>query len=179
MHRCHFALLRASWIRALLSAGTTEVGWSVGRRCRRRAHGEPQVIVSRWQDARRPSRSPSRRPPAWPRGLRVAGQSADPLIQGHDDSLWPANVGHEPDVLVLTDAPDQAVAVCSQPADRRLRALRSTSRARPASRCVSRWTALSGAPTRTRATPNQVLLAARINTCSSPRAGVRAPASSP
>ena len=36
------------------------------------------------------------------------------------DPLWPAHVGHAPDVLVLTEAADQAVAVCSQPVDRRL-----------------------------------------------------------
>jgi hypothetical protein len=48
------------------------------------------------------------------------GASADPLSQGNDDPLWPAHVGHAPDVLVLTDAADQAVAVRSQPVDRRL-----------------------------------------------------------
>ena len=53
---------------------------------------------------------------------RVGGfdTSANPLGQGHDDPFWPANVGHAPDVLVLTDAADQAVAVRSQPVDRRL-----------------------------------------------------------
>ena len=45
--------------------------------------------------------------------------SADPISQGNDDPLWPAHIGHAPDVLVLTDAADQAVAVCSQPVDRR------------------------------------------------------------
>ena len=55
-----------------------------------------------------------------PHGLRRRGASADPLSQGHDDPLWPAHVGHAPDVLVLTDAADQAVAVRSQPVDRRL-----------------------------------------------------------
>jgi hypothetical protein len=48
------------------------------------------------------------------------GVSADPLSQGDDDPLWPANVGHAPDVLVLTDAADQAIAVRDQPVDRRL-----------------------------------------------------------
>jgi hypothetical protein len=47
-------------------------------------------------------------------------ESADPLGQGHDDSFRPAHVGHPPDVLVLTDAADQAVAVRSQLVDRRL-----------------------------------------------------------
>src|SRR5437773_3951308 len=43
--------------------------------------------------------------------------SVDSLGQGHDDSLRPAHVGHAPDVLVLTDAANQAVAVRSQPVD--------------------------------------------------------------
>src|SRR5437660_12565228 len=42
------------------------------------------------------------------------------LGQGHDDSLRPAHVRHAPDVLVLTDATDQAVTVRSQPVDNRL-----------------------------------------------------------
>ena len=67
-----------------------------------------------------PSRSPSRRHRHGPQELRRRGVSADPLSQGNDDPLWPANVGHAPDVLVLTDAADQAVAVRSQPVDRRL-----------------------------------------------------------
>jgi hypothetical protein len=46
--------------------------------------------------------------------------SADSLSQGNDDPLWPAHVSHAPDVLVLTDAADQAVAVRSRPVDRRL-----------------------------------------------------------
>ena len=54
------------------------------------------------------------------RGLRRRGASADPLSQGNDDPLWPAHVGHAPDVLVLTDAADQAVAVRNQLVDRRL-----------------------------------------------------------
>ena len=59
--------------------------------------------------------------PAWPPGAATRGASADPLSQGNDDPLWPANVGHAPDVLVLTDAADQAVAVRGQPVDRRLK----------------------------------------------------------
>lgn len=46
--------------------------------------------------------------------------SVDSLGQGHDDSLRPAHVRHAPDVLVLTDAADQAVAVRSQPVNNRL-----------------------------------------------------------
>lgn len=59
--------------------------------------------------------------PAWPPGAATRSVSADPLSQGNDDPLWPANVGHAPDVLVLTDAADQALAVRGQPVDRRLK----------------------------------------------------------
>src|SRR3989441_1715484 len=52
--------------------------------------------------------------------LRASAGSVDSLGQGHDDSLRPAHVGHAPDVLVLTDAADQAVAVRSQPVNNRL-----------------------------------------------------------
>src|SRR5437588_2063998 len=52
--------------------------------------------------------------------MRPRGASADPLSQGHDDPIWPAHVGHAPDVLVLADAADQAVAVRSQLVDCRL-----------------------------------------------------------
>src|SRR5438445_12593873 len=52
--------------------------------------------------------------------LRPSAGSVDSLRQGHDDSLRPAHVGHAPDVLVLTDAADQAVAVRGQPVDNRL-----------------------------------------------------------
>jgi hypothetical protein len=51
------------------------------------------------------------------------GASADPLSQGNDDPLRPAHVRHAPDVLVLTDATDQAVAVRSQQVDRRLQVI--------------------------------------------------------
>ena len=44
-----------------------------------------------------------------------------PLSQGNDDPLWPANVGHAPEVLVLTDAADEAVAIRGEPVDRRLK----------------------------------------------------------
>ncbi len=40
------------------------------------------------------------------RDAATTGASADPLSQGNDDPLWPAHVGHSPDVLVLTDASD-------------------------------------------------------------------------
>ena len=49
-----------------------------------------------------------------------ARRSVDSLGQGHDDSLRPAHVRHAPNVLVLTDTADQAVAVRSQPVDNRL-----------------------------------------------------------
>src|SRR5207247_729272 len=52
--------------------------------------------------------------------LRPSAGSVDSLGQRHDDSLRPAHVGHAPDVLVLTDAADQAMAVHSQPVDNRL-----------------------------------------------------------
>jgi hypothetical protein len=47
--------------------------------------------------------------------------SADPLGQGHDDSLRSAHVGHAPDVLVFTYAANQTVAVRGQPVDSRLK----------------------------------------------------------
>src|SRR6266851_9445596 len=53
-------------------------------------------------------------------GAASSAGSVDSLGQGHDDSLRPAHVGHAPDVLILTDAADQAVAVRSQPVDNRL-----------------------------------------------------------
>ena len=53
-------------------------------------------------------------------GVATSAASANPLSQGHDDPLRPAHVGLAPDVLVPTDASDQAVAVRSQPVDRRL-----------------------------------------------------------
>jgi hypothetical protein len=56
--------------------------------------------------------------PASPRQQVYA--SADPFSQGNDDPLWPAHVRHAPDVLVPTDAADQAVAVRGQPVDRPL-----------------------------------------------------------
>ena len=58
---------------------------------------------------------------AWPPKAATRGVSADPLSQGNDDPLWPANVGHTPDLPVLTDAADQAVAIRGQPVDRRLK----------------------------------------------------------
>ena len=62
--------------------------------------------------------SPRRRPPASPPRAAMSGASADPLSQGNDDSLWSAHIGHAPDVLILTDAADQGVAIRSQQVDR-------------------------------------------------------------
>ena len=45
-------------------------------------------------------------------GRRGAGAVlVDPLGQRHDDSLWPAYVGHTPRTLILADAPYKPVAV--------------------------------------------------------------------
>ena len=43
--------------------------------------------------------------------------SADPLGEGHDDPLGPADVRHPPDVLVPADTADQPVTVGGQPLD--------------------------------------------------------------
>ena len=51
----------------------------------------------------------------------AAGGINHPLGQGHDDSLQSEHVGHAPDVLVLTHAANQAVAVRGQPVDGRLK----------------------------------------------------------
>src|SRR5258708_13816820 len=61
--------------------------------------------------------APIRRKAAFGVGAAPSAGSVDSLGQGHDDSLGPAHVGHAPDVLVLTDAADQAIAVRSQPVD--------------------------------------------------------------
>src|SRR6266853_3681353 len=52
--------------------------------------------------------------------VRLSGRSVDALGQGDDNPLRPAHVGHAPDVLVLTDTADQAVAVHGQTVDNRL-----------------------------------------------------------
>ena len=46
--------------------------------------------------------------------------SIDSLGQGDDDPFWPAYGGHAPDVFVLANAADQAIAVLCQPFDDRL-----------------------------------------------------------
>ena len=63
---------------------------------------------------------PSRSHRYGPHEPQHRGVSADPLSQGNDDPLWPAHVGHAPDVLVLTDAADQAEAVGGQSVNCRL-----------------------------------------------------------
>jgi hypothetical protein len=47
--------------------------------------------------------------------------STDPLGQGHDDSVRSTHIGHAPDMLVLTHAANQAVAVRGQSLDGRLK----------------------------------------------------------
>ena len=47
----------------------------------------------------------------------ITRASADLLGKGDDDPLWPAHIGHAPDVLVLAAAADQPVSVGSQPGD--------------------------------------------------------------
>ena len=85
-----------------------------GARGRRSLHPPGFVALSGHCGLMDASRSSSRGLPACRPGLRRPRASAGPLSQGNDDPLWPAHVGHAPNVLVLTDAADQAVAVRGQ-----------------------------------------------------------------
>jgi hypothetical protein len=53
---------------------------------------------------------PLQQPSRSVRSLRAVGL-ADALGQGHDDPFRPTHIRHAPDLLVLTDATDKAVAV--------------------------------------------------------------------
>jgi len=52
-------------------------------------------------------------------GTAITYSSADPLCQRNDDALWASHVCHQPSVLLLADAPDEAVAVRGQLVDGR------------------------------------------------------------
>jgi len=76
----------------------------------------PPGHATHWPNWRRRHQARSYRRPGSP-----TAASADPLGQGHDDSLRSAHVVHAPEVLVLTHAANQAVAVRGQPVDGRLK----------------------------------------------------------